>query len=282
MSAVETPDAPPEFPDYAPGHELETKTGRRLVVLVVVLALVALWPNIASDRNLSSSITILILGLFAMSLDLIMGYGGLPTLGHALFFAFGGYGAGILAVRVTDQVFVTLPFAVLVGAIGGYLVAKLALRTRLMQFMIITFAMSGLGIALIDRLDEYTGGNDGLAAIPPVRLGGFVFDSPVRVFYLVVVLFLVSWYLMRRIVGSAFGRMIVGIRDNPVRVSSLGVEPNSQLAILFALGGSFAALLVRFMCIGSSSSGRLRLVSPSPPTACSWCSSEVPEISSAA
>jgi len=242
MSAVEIPEAAPEFPDFAPAHELQTNTGRRVAILAVVAGLVVLWPNVVSDRNLSSSIAILILGLFAMSLDLLMGYGGLATLGHAMFFAFGGYSAGVIADRITDQVFVTLPVAAIVGGITGFLIAKLALRTRMMQFMIITFAMSGLGIALIDRLHEYTGGTDGLAAIPTAKMGGFAFDSPVKVFYLVAFLVAVSWFLMRRIVGSAFGRLVVGIRDNPVRISSLGVTPNSQLSILFAIGGSFAAV----------------------------------------
>ena len=213
----------------------------KLIAAVSIPVALVVWPYVSTDRLLASSIAIIVLGLFAMSLDLVLGYGGLATLGQALFFGIGGYAAGILAVRVSDQLIVTLPAAMALGGIAGYLVARLALRTKALQFLLITFAISGIGLALIARFPEYTGGNNGLAAIPDATIFGVAIDTPMRVYYLAVVVLAASWFVMYRIVHSAFGRVIIGIRDNATRVQALGVNPTDRLALLFAIAGSFSA-----------------------------------------
>ncbi len=211
------------------------------VLLTVVVIAAAVAPALVSEDLLGTLTAIGILGLFAMSLDLVLGYGGLPTLGHAMFFGIGGYVAGVTAVRQTSEVLVTLPLAMAAGALGGYLVARLALRTQALQFLMITFAISGVVLAAVDRLDEYTGGNDGLSGIPATEVAGSTLDTPERVYALVLVVVCASAWVMRRLVCSAFGRVVVGIRDNPVRVRALGIDPDQRLAVLFALGAMFAA-----------------------------------------
>lgn len=212
-----------------------------LVVGAVGVVLAVSAPALANAEQLNSLIAIGILGLFAMSLDLVLGYGGMPTLGHAMFFGLGGYVAGVLAVRQTAELLVTLPLAMVGAGAAGYLIARLALRTQTLQFLMITFAFSGVVLAGIERLSEYTGGNDGLAGIPPPRLLGEEIATEEGIYYLVLSVLALSWILMWRLVRSPFGRMVVGIRDNAVRVRSLGVDPQRRLAVLFAVGSTFAA-----------------------------------------
>lgn len=245
MTSIDEGLVPPVAagPSLAPaGRRRRIPSASPLRVLIAVVGAVALFaPAVVSEDLLATLTAIGILGLFAMSLDLVLGYGGLPTLGHAMFFGIGGYVAGVMAVRQTSEVLVTLPLAMVAGAVGGYLVARLALRTQALQFLMITFAFSGLVLAGIDRLDEYTGGNDGLSGIPATEVAGRTLDTPEGVYLLVLVVLAASAWVMRRIVCSAFGRVVIGIRDNPVRVRAVGIDPDRRLAALFALGAMFAA-----------------------------------------
>lgn len=211
------------------------------LALLVAAVLAAFAPALTNADQLNSLIAVGILALFAMSLDLLLGYGGLPTLGHAMFFGIGAYVTGVLGVRQTSEVLVTLPLAIVAGAAGGYLVARIALRTQTLQFLMITFAFSGVVLAAVERLKEYTGGNDGLSGIPTPKLAGMTLGTDERIYYLVLVVLAASWFVMRRLVESPFGRVIVGIRDNAVRVRSLGIDPTRRLAVLFAVGSAFAA-----------------------------------------
>lgn len=237
----------PRDPDLAAetldrrGRRLPARTAALVAAVVVGGVLAASAPALANADQLNSLIAIGILGLFAMSLDLVLGYGGLPTLGHAMFFGLGGYVAGVLAVRQTAEILVTLPLAMGAAGIAGYLIARLALRTQTLQFLMITFAFSGVVLAGIERLSEYTGGNDGLSGIPPPRLLGEDIMTEEGIYYLVLGVLVLCWILMWRLVRSPFGRVVVGIRDNAVRVRSLGVNPQHRLAVLFAIGSTFAA-----------------------------------------
>src|SRR5262245_32378922 len=172
---------------------------------------------------------IAILALFALSLDLILGYAGIISLGHAAFFGFGGYAAGLLAKHalVTEPVLALLLSGV-AAAVLGFATSFLVLRGSDLTRLMVT-----LGVALVlreiaNRYSDLTGGADGLQGVPkePI-LGTFRFDlyGYNGYVYCLVVLFLL-FLLARRIVNSPFGLSLRAVKGNPLRSSAVGINVN--------------------------------------------------------
>src|SRR5215470_1822992 len=188
---------------------------------------------------------IVIWALFALSLDLILGFGGILSLGHAAFFGVGAYAAGLLAKHgiITEPVLALLVAglaATLVGFITSFLVLRGSDLTRLMVT---------LGVALVlreiaNRYAEITGGADGLqgVTIKPV-LGLFRFDlyGHTAYIYSLVVLFLL-FLLARRIVNSPFGLSLMSVRGNPLRASAIGIAVNWRLVAIYTLSAFYAGI----------------------------------------
>src|SRR3979411_734527 len=172
------------------------------------------------------------LGLFALSLDLILGYAGVVSLGHAAFFGVGAYSAGLLALHgiVTEPV-VALIVAGLVAAVLGFLTSFLVIRGLDLTRLMVTLGIALLLEALAERFSNITGGTDGLQGIEmqPI-LGLFAFDmfGKVGFFYCAAVLF-VLFLLARRIVHSPFGLSLRAIRNNPLRAAAIGIPVNPRL-----------------------------------------------------
>src|ERR1700690_2946277 len=185
------------------------------------------------------------LALFALSLDLILGYAGIVSLGHAAFFGVGAYGAGLLAVHgiITDPVLALL-VAGLAATVVGFLTSFLVIRgvdlTRLMVTLGIALLLETLG----ERFSNITGGTDGLQGIEmaPV-LGLFTFDmfGKVGFFYTLAVLS-VLFLLARRVVHSPFGLSLRAIRNNPLRAAAIGIPVNRRLIAIYTLAAFYAGV----------------------------------------
>ncbi len=205
---------------------------------LVVLLVVAL-PN----RYLLIN-EIAILALFALSLDLILGYAGIVSLGHAAFFGTGAYVAGLLAMHGVPDLALGLAIAaVAAGALGlatSFLVLRGADLTRLMVT---------LGVALVlgevaNQLPSVTGGADGLQGIPPgLVLGLFAFDLFGRTacLYSLTVLF-VLFLVARRIVNSPYGLSLRSIRDNALRAAAVGIPVSGRLIAIYAIAAAYAGV----------------------------------------
>ena len=185
---------------------------------------------------------IAILALFALSLDLILGYAGIISLGHAAFFGFGAYAAGLICKYASPDPVLGLLLAMLLSAGLGLLTSLLVLRGSDLTRLMVT-----LGVALVlheiaNALSQWTGGADGLQgmAVGPL-LGRFDFDLFGRTAYAysIVTLF-VLFVLARRIVKSPFGVSLMAIRRNSLRASALGVPVNRRLIAVYALGAAYA------------------------------------------
>ena len=185
------------------------------------------------------------LGLFALSLDLILGYAGIVSLGHAAFFGVGAYCAGLLALHgiVTEPV-VALLVAGLVAAAVGFLTSFLVIRGVDLTRLMVTLGIALLLEALAERFSDVTGGTDGLQGIEmqPI-LGLFAFDmfGKVGFFYSLIVLF-VLFLLARRIVHSPFGLSLRAIRNNPLRASAIGIPVNRRLIAVYTLAAFYAGI----------------------------------------
>src|SRR5436305_6694994 len=178
------------------------------------------------------------LALFALSLDLILGYAGIVSLGHAAFFGVGAYSAGLLALHgiVTEPV-MALVVAGLIATAVGFLTSFLVIRGADLTRLMVTLGIALLLEALGERFSDITGGTDGLQGIEmqPI-LGLFAFDmfGKVGFFYCLVVLFLL-FLLVRRIVHSPFGLSLRAIRNNPLRAAALAIPVNARRMALHRL-----------------------------------------------
>jgi branched-chain amino acid transport system permease protein len=185
------------------------------------------------------------LALFAMSLDLILGYAGIVSLGHAAFFGIGAYCAGLLALHgiVTEPV-VALVLAGLVAMAFGFLTSFLVIRGADLTRLMVTLGIALLLEALAERFSDITGGTDGLQGIQmaPI-LGRFAFDmfGKVGFFYCLSVLFLL-FLLARRIVHSPFGLSLRAIRNNPLRAAAIGIPVNKRLIAVYTLSAFYAGI----------------------------------------
>src|SRR6266508_1408614 len=172
------------------------------------------------------------LALFALSLDLILGYAGIVSLGHAAFFGVGAYSAGLLALHgiITEPV-IALVVAGLVAMLLGFLTSFLVIRGVDLTRLMVTLGIALLLEALGERFSNITGGTDGLQGIEmaPI-LGLFAFDmfGKTGFFYSLIVLFLL-FLLARRVVNSPFGLSLRAIRNNPLRAAAVGIPVNTRL-----------------------------------------------------
>jgi branched-chain amino acid transport system permease protein len=188
---------------------------------------------------------IAILALFALSLDLILGYAGIISLGHAAFFGFGAYTAGLLAKHqlIAEPVLALLASGLLAAALG-FVTSFLVLRGSDLTRLMVT-----LGVALVlreiaNRFEWLTGGADGLqgVTIAPV-LGRFAFDitGHVAYVYCLAVLF-VLFVVARRIVHSPFGLSLVSIKGNTLRASAVGIPVNARLVAIYTVAAGYAGI----------------------------------------
>ncbi len=185
------------------------------------------------------------LGLFALSLDLILGYAGVISLGHAAFFGFGSYAAALLAkYGIVNEPVLALVVSGLAAAVLGFATSFLVLRGSDLTRLMVT-----LGVALIMRevanqIPDVTGGADGLqgVVIAPV-LGLFPFDifGHVSYVYCLAVLF-VLFVLARRIVYSPFGLSLRAVKGNPLRAASVGISVNARLVAVYTLAAFYAGV----------------------------------------
>ncbi|WP_444815005.1 branched-chain amino acid ABC transporter permease [Variovorax brevis] len=216
------------------------------VVWAVAFALPVITPSHSLMVN-----EIAIVALFAMSLDLILGYTGIVSLGHAAFFGFGAYAAALFAKLVVPDPTVGLVFAIVLSAALGALASVTILRGTDLTRLMVTLGTALLLLELANKLDWLTGGADGLQGVVmgPV-LGMFEFDLFGRTaawYSLSIVLLL--FLFMRRLVNSPFGATLKAIRDNRLRAMAIGIPVVSRLAVIYtiaaAIAGAAGALLAQ-------------------------------------
>ncbi|WP_322513790.1 branched-chain amino acid ABC transporter permease [Rhodopseudomonas palustris] len=188
---------------------------------------------------------ILRIGLFALSLDLILGYAGIVSLGHAAFFGVGAYAAGLMALHgLVPEPVLALLVAGLIAGVLGFATSFLVIRGVDLTRLMVTLGIALLMEALAERFSDITGGSDGLQGIvmQPI-LGLFEFDifGQVGFWYSVAVLF-VLFLLARRVVHSPFGLSLRAIRNNPLRAAAVGIPVNRRLVAIYTLAAVYAGI----------------------------------------
>ncbi len=186
---------------------------------------------------------IAILALFAVSLDLILGFAGIVSLGHAAFFGFGAYAAGLFAKHVMPDPLVGLAVAMGASAVLGAVCSVLVLRGSDLTRLMVTLGVAAVLYELANKL-EFTGGADGLQGITMgAVLGRFEFDLYGRTAYAYsLVTLIVVMLIARRIVHSPFGYSLKALRDNRLRATSIGLSVNLRLAAVYTLAAAIAGM----------------------------------------
>jgi branched-chain amino acid transport system permease protein len=212
---------------------------------------VALACFFAAPTYLPLGAYVLIMILFALSLDLIVGYAGIVTLGHSAYFGVGAYGAGIVAARVSGEPLLGLAVGALAAGLLGLLTGAVILRTRGLALLMLTLAITSLCFEVANKATSWTGGADGLGGftIRPI-FGLFRFDFLGRTAYLYCLAVLLGgWWLVRRLVYSPFGASLAGVRENDVRMHAVGAPVYGRLVAAYtistALAGVAGALLTQ-------------------------------------
>ena len=185
-----------------------------------------------------------ILTLFALSLDLLVGYCGLVTLGHAAFFGVGAYAAGIFAIRVSAVPVIGLLVGGAAAALLGVLSGPVLLRSRRLTLIVLSLATVLIVQEIANKMSWLTGGADGLQGISmrPV-LGQFTFDLFGRVSYAYAAVVLALGFLVfRSVVDSNFGKSLVGIRENEPRMHALGTPVDRRLRTTFVMSATLAGV----------------------------------------
>ncbi|MDQ0012485.1 branched-chain amino acid transport system permease protein [Variovorax boronicumulans] len=207
----------------------------------VVWAVAFALPLVVPSHSLLVN-EIAIVALFAMSLDLILGYTGIVSLGHAAFFGFGAYAAALFAKLVMPDPTVGLVFATVLSALLGLVASVTILRGSDLTRLMVTLGTALLLLELANKLDWLTGGADGLQGVVmgPV-LGLFEFDLYGRTaaWYSLAVM-LVLFLVMRRLVHSPFGATLKAIRDNRLRAMAIGIPVVSRLAVIYTVAAGIA------------------------------------------
>jgi branched-chain amino acid transport system permease protein len=213
----------------------------------LVVGLLALFPLLESTFYMQLLTKVLIMAIFAMSLDLLVGYTGLVSFGHAAYFGLAGYALALMAPKYeTVSLWWSLPAAIGVCALFALITGMLVLRTRGIYFIMVTLAFSQM-LFFIFHDTKIGGGSDGIYiyAKPTIKLGDVELlnlEKLENFYWLALVLMAAIYFLLRRVLGSTFGRALVGIKVNEHRMRALGFPVFRYQLSSFVLSGALAGV----------------------------------------
>jgi branched-chain amino acid transport system permease protein len=215
----------------------------RVLALLAVAAL-AVCPWVLPRHQLSILVDLLIFGLFAMSLDLIMGYTGMVSFGHAAYFGLGAYGSALTLIHFGPPIPVALLAGALLAGIVALPVGWFSTRATGIYFAMLTLAFAQLLYTVAYKWRDLTGGSDGIAGVPKTDLywGGPSLATPTAYYFLVATCIVLSFIACRALTRSPFGRALEAIRENEHRFVSLGRDARTFKVVVFVIAAVFAGL----------------------------------------
>jgi branched-chain amino acid transport system permease protein len=252
MTAVDAPAVPGGAASVSP----RVPRGRRGLVAAAVLVVLAAAPLFLAPFATTTLARILVFALFAVSLDLLVGVTGLPSLGHAAYFGSGAYAAGWVSVNVTAQAPVPMLVGAAVGAVAAALTGWITVRTGGVFFLMLTLAIGETVQQVANTWEGVTGGANGLTGVPAVRVGGAPLTNAGFLYWYVLAVFVLGFVLVWLVARSPFGAALRGIRDNEPRMRALGYPTALYKYGVFVIAGGVAGVA------GSLLVAQQRLVTP--------------------
>jgi branched-chain amino acid transport system permease protein len=211
-----------------------------------VLALLIAYPLAMSAADnlfyVSFASRILIYAIAATSLNLVLGYGGMLSFGHAAFVGAGAYVGSILVAEGVTSAWIGWPAAIAVSALAAWVVGALSLRTRGVYFIMITLAFAQMMFYLVTSMKAY-GGDEGLSLPQRATLGfGLDLSNEVVFYYVVLALLVATLYALHRLIHARFGRAVIAIRENEARAEAIGIPVYRTKLACFVIAGAFGGL----------------------------------------
>ena len=213
----------------------------RAIGLVVLLAMLA-FPFLVGDYPRALLAEIYIFAIFAMSLDLLLGFTGLMSLGHAAFFGLGAYAVAILGTLVGVNAWLALAAGILVAAIGAALIGFFCVRLSGIPFLMLTLAFSQLVFSVALKWRDFTGGSDGMAIPDKPSFFGVELSNSLAMYFMALAFLLVAYWALRRLLNAPLGHVFVGIRENEPRMLAIGFNTRAYKLLSFIVAGAFAGL----------------------------------------
>jgi branched-chain amino acid transport system permease protein len=218
-----------------------SNAGTRAAGVAVVLALVIL-PFLMSDYPRALMAEIFIFAIFAMSLDLILGFTGLMSLGHAAFFGLGAYAVAVLGAQFGINAWIGLAAGVGLAVAGAALIGFFCVRTGGIPFLMLTLAFSQLVFSVALKWRDVTGGSDGLALPEKPSFFGFDLDHSLVMYFMTLIFAAAAYVGLRRLINAPLGHVFVGIRENEPRMAAIGYPTRAYKLLAFIIAGAFAGL----------------------------------------
>lgn len=213
------------------------------VLIFIILALAPMAASFGAESYLIGMFTrVMIFAIAALALDFICGFGGLVSFGHAAFMGIGAYAVAILGAHGVTDMLISLPAALAASALFAFLTGTVCLRTKSVYFIMITLAFGQMAYFIAGSLAPY-GGDDGITVKLRSTLFGFQPLQSDRGFYYIVLAFLLGAYLLcRMLVGSRFGRVFRGARENPTRMATIGYDVFRYQRVAYVIAGALGGL----------------------------------------
>ena len=229
---------------------------RRALVAAAVLVVLAAAPLFLAPFATTTLTRVLVFALFAVSLDLLVGVTGLPSLGHAGYLGAGAYAAGWVSINVTAEAPVPLLVGAAAGAVAAALTGWVTVRTGGVFFLMLTLAIGETLAQVADSWESVTGGANGLTGVPSVRVAGAPLANAGLTYWYVLLVGALGFGLVVLIARSPFGAALRGIRDNEPRMRALGYPTSLYKYGVFIIAGGVAGIA------GSLLVAQQRLVTP--------------------
>lgn len=202
------------------------------------------FPFIVPYKALATRI--IIWGLFALGYNVCLGYTGMLSFGHAAFFGSGAYAAGLVLLRISQNIWFGLLGGLLMGAVTAFILGYMSIKRRGIYFAMLTLAFAQLVYFIAFQWAGLTGGDNGLRNIPPLPLSLFGLtihiDSPLRFYFFVLVFVILSLFVLNRILQSPFGHVLKAVRENDHRARSCGYETSNVRWLAFIISGAISGL----------------------------------------
>ena len=214
---------------------------RSAVEFLVLLALLAL-PFLMTDYPRALISEIFIFAIFAMSLDLLLGFTGLMSLGHAAFFGLGAYAVAVLGTQFGVNAWLGVAAGIVVAGCGAALIGFFCVRTGGIPFLMLTLAFSQLVFSVALKWRDVTGGSDGMAIAEQPSFFGFDLSNSLVMYFMALSFFALTYWGLRRLLNAPLGHAFVGIRENEQRMVAIGYPTRAYKLISFTIAGAIAGL----------------------------------------
>jgi branched-chain amino acid transport system permease protein len=213
----------------------------RAAELVVLLALLVL-PFLMTDYPRALVSEIYIFAIFAMSLDLLLGFTGLMSLGHAAFFGLGAYSVAVLGTQFGVNAWLGVAAGTVIAGCGAALIGFFCVRTVGIPFLMLTLAFSQLVFSVALKWRDITGGSDGIAIAEKPSYFGFDLSNSLVMYFMALSFFVLAYWGLRRLLNAPLGHAFVGIRENEQRMAAIGYPTRAYKLISFTIAGAIAGL----------------------------------------